>query len=164
MGLFDCLLNNLAEGPIVFYVYEGWEDVERIAVLRTLFGQPGLHQYPFVELAFNSYLFHVDVAPVDEQSRWQRFVFDRLENIFKFSQIEGISKYKIYIQTRRGSFADYELKRVVEIASGNAVDGESVFIFSCADGSVEISSLNSLAEHEVVLRSKIWRQPHIDEK
>lgn len=164
MSLFNCSLHNLAEGPIVFYVYEGWEDVERIAVLRTLFDQPGLHQYPFVELAFNSYLFHVDVAPVDEQSRWQRFVFDRLENVFKFSEIEGISKYRIYIQTRRGSCVDYELKRVVEIASCDAVDGESVYVFSCADGSVEISGLNNLVERDIVLRSKIWRQPHIDEK
>lgn len=160
----NCLLKIFVEGLIVFSAYEGWEEVERIETLRSLFGQPGLHQYPFVEVVFNSYLFHVDVAPVDEHSQWQRFIFDKMENVFSFVKVERIDEYRIFLQTRRSSSADYEIKRVVEIASSKAIDGESFFVFSFADGSVEIGSLNNLVEHEIVSRYRIWRQPYIDEK
>lgn len=147
----------------MFHAYEASEDVDRIDVLRTLFDQPGLHSYPFVEIPLNTHLFHLDVAPVSNESRWQRFVFDKIENIFEFAAVEDIHEFRIHVQTRREPGADYQMKRVVEISRGNAVGGESVYVFSCADGSTEISGFSDLRQRDIASVSTLWREPRIAE-
>jgi len=146
----------------VFHAYENSEDNEGMDVLRALFDQPGLHSYPFVEIPLNTNLFHIDVAPVDDESRWQRFIFDKVENVFEFVAIEKISEVRIYIQTRRRTGSDYQLKRIVEISRGYAFSGESVHLFVCANGSVEISSFNEVAESDIYKVSSLWKEPIID--
>jgi hypothetical protein len=147
----------------VFHAYESSEDGDGMDVLRALFDQPGLHSYPFVEVPLNDHLFHIDVAPVGDQSRWQRFIFDRIENVFEFSAAEKIDEFRIFVQTRRERDADYQLKRVVEISKGHAISGESVHVFSCADGSVEISGFTGLLQRDISSMSRLWQEPRIDE-
>lgn len=146
----------------MFYAYENVEDVDEIDRLRTLSEQPGVHSYPFVEIPLNTHLFHVDVAPVDDESRWQRFVFDRVENIFGFAADEKLEEFIIYVQTRRVHEHDYQLKRVVKIARGIASSGEVAYVFSCADGSMEIGSLNELSQGDIVQTSTLWVEPDIN--
>jgi len=147
----------------MFHAYQTSEDDDRIEVLRTLFDQPGLHCYPFVEVPLNTQLFHLDVAPVDNESRWQRFIFDKIENIFEFAAFENIHKFRIHIQTRRESSADYQLKRVVEISMARAASGESVYAFSCADGSTEISGYSGLSQRDLERISRLWQEPRVNE-
>jgi len=145
----------------MFHAYGRTEDVDEIDRLRQLAEHPGVHSYPFVEIPLNTHLFHVDVAPVDDESRWQRFLFDRVENIFEFATYEEISQFRIHVQTRRGNESDYQLKRVVEIAHGDARSGEVVYVFACADGSIVIGGLNELSRDDIVRASKIWVEPDI---
>lgn len=147
----------------MFHTYQTSEDVDRIEVLRALFEQPGLHSYPFVEIPLNTQLFHLDVAPVDNESRWQRFVFDNIENVFDFAAVENIHKFRMHVQTRRESDCDYQLKRVVEISRGKVAGGESVFAFSCADGSTEISGYNGVTQQDIENLSSLWLEPEVDE-
>jgi hypothetical protein len=132
-------------------------------VLRALFDQPGLHIYPFVEIPLNTQLFHVDVAPVNNESRWQRFIFDEVENILEFASAEKIDEFRIHIQTRRAPDADYELKRILEVSKGDAISGESVYVFSCADGSTVISGFNGLRRSDIASVCRIWREHEIEE-
>jgi hypothetical protein len=145
----------------MFYAYEKAEDVNEIDRLRTLSEQPGVHSYPFVEIPLNTHLFHVDVAPACDESRWQRFVFDRVENIFAFAADEKLQEFRIHVQTRRVHERDYQLKRVVEIACGVASSGEVAYVFSCADGSTEIGSLNEISQGDLVRMSTLWVEPNI---
>jgi len=147
----------------MFHAYQASEDVDRVDVLRTLFNQPGFHSYPFVEIPLNTHLFHLDVAPVNEESRWQRFIFDKVENIFEFASLENIHEFRIHVQTRREPSTDYLLKRVVEISKGSAVSGESVYLFLCADGSTEISGFSGIGRSDIVSASRLWMEPRIDE-
>lgn len=145
----------------VFHAYENSEDNDRMDVLCALFDQPGLHSYPFVEIPLNTHLFHLDVAPVDDSSRWQRFIFDKLENVFDFLAAEKIREFQIYIQTRRATSADYQLKRVVEISAGYAISGESVYVFSCANGSTEIGGFSELSKIDIAKTSSLWKEPNV---
>jgi hypothetical protein len=120
-----------------------------------------VHSYPFVEIPLNTHLFHVDVAPADDESRWQRFVFDRLENLFAFSVDEKIQEFRIHVQTRRMHEGDYQLKRVIEIARGVASSGEVAYVFLCSDGSTEVGSLNDLSQADIVRTSTLWVEPDI---
>jgi hypothetical protein len=131
--------------------------------LRAAFDQPGLHSYPFVEVPLNTHLFHVDVAPVVEESRWQRFIFDAVETVFAFAALEKIQEFRIYVQSRRTLGANYQLKRVIAISQGSTFSGESIYVFSCADGSVEISGFNDVDEADIACLSKIWKEPAINE-
>lgn len=146
----------------MFHAYQSSEDVDQITVLRALFNQPGLHRYPFVEIPLNTYLFHLDVAPVDDESRWQRFIFDQPENIFEFLAVEGISEFLIHIQTRRTNDVNYQLKRVVEISEGYALNGEAVYVFLCADNSVEISGFSNVSQSDIVKMSRLWKESRAD--
>jgi len=145
----------------VFYAYKDWMDTDGMEVLHELSNQPGLHSYPFVEIPLNTYLYHLDIAPADDESRSQRFIFDMPESVFEFLAAEEIKDFRIYIQTRREE-ADYQLKRIIEISKGYAISGESVHIFSCADGSIEISGFSDLDENDVVRISSLWKEPRID--
>lgn len=147
----------------MFHAYQNAEYADRIDVLRRLFDQPGLHMYPFVELPVNTHLFHVDVAPVSEESRWQRFIFENPATIFEFAEAEEIVDFHIHLQTRRMPGSDYQLKRVVEISIGSATSGELVYVFSCADGSTEISGFSGLSLGDIVRKAPVWRQPCIAE-
>jgi hypothetical protein len=147
----------------VFHAYENSEDADRMAVLRTLFDQPGLHIYPFVEVPLNTYLFHMDVAPAGELSRWQRFIFDNIQNVFDFTRAENLQEFRIYVQSPRGPNVDYRLLRVVEISKATAITGEDVYKFSYADGSTAISGLNELTDSDIADVSTLWREPSIDE-
>lgn len=131
-------------------------------VLSALSGQPGLRSYPFVEVPLNTHLFHLDVAPVDDESRWQRFIFDTLENVIEFLSTEKIEEFRIYIQTRRHADADYQLKRIVEISEGYAISGESVYVFSCANGSIEIGGVNDLRQSDIVRMLSLWQEHGAD--
>lgn len=146
----------------MFYAYKDSMDTDGMEVLHELSNQHGLHSYPFVEIPLNTYLYHLDIAPADDESRWQRFIFDMLENVFKFLAAEEIREFHIYIQTRRKSEADYQLKRIIEISKGYAISGESVHVFSCADGSVEISGFSDLDESDIVRMSSLWKEAKID--
>lgn len=146
----------------MFYVYEDAEDVDEKDRLPTVSEHPGVHSYTFVEIPLNTHLFHVDVAPVHDESRWQRFVFDGVENIFAFAAYEKIQQFRIHVQTRRKNERDYQLKRVIEIARGVASSGEVAYVFSCADGSIEIGSLNDLVQSDIVQTSALWVEPDID--
>lgn len=147
----------------MFHAYQTSEDVDRIEVLRKLFDQPGLHSYAFVEIPLNTQLFHLDVAPVDNESRWQRFIFDKIENIFEFAAVENIHEFHIHVQTRRERGADYQLKRVVEISRGSADSGESVYVFSCADGSTEISGFSDITQRDITSVTRLWQASRIDD-
>lgn len=147
----------------MFHAYESSEEVDGMDALRAAFDQPGLHSYPFVEVPLNTHLFHVDVAPVDEESRWQRFIFDAVETVFAFAAIEKIQEFRIYVQSRRTYGANYQLKRVTAISQGGTFSGESVYVFSCADGSVEISGFNGVDKTDIACLSKIWKEPAINE-
>lgn len=142
----------------MLHAYQNSEDIERMDVLRALFDQPGLHSYPFVEVPLNTYLFHLDVAPVHAESRWQRFIFDKPENFFEFMAAEKILDLCIHIQTRRKTGSDYQLKRVVEISEGCAFSGESVYMFFCADGSIEISGFSDLSQGDIARISTLWKE------
>ncbi|WP_156895541.1 hypothetical protein [Massilia putida] len=152
----------ITQGPTMFHVYENAEDVDEIDRLRTVSQHPGVHSYTFVEIPLNTHLFHVDVAPVADQSRWQRFVFDGVENIFAFAAFEKIQEFRIHVQTRRKNKWDYQLKRVIEIARGVASNGEVAYVFSCSDGSIEIGSLNDLSQADIVRTSSLWVEPDIN--
>lgn len=143
----------------MFHAYENSEDDEGMEALRALFDQPGLHSYPFIEIPLNTHLFHLDIAPLSDESRWQRFIFDNLKHIFDFILIEEIKEYRLHIQTRRNTDRDYELKRVVEISEGRAHTGEKAYVFSCANGSIEISGFNDLKLIDIVTMSRIWKEP-----
>lgn len=144
----------------MFHAYENSEDDEGMEALRALFNQPGLHSYPFVEIPLNTHLFHLDIAPFTDESRWQRFIFDNFENIFDFISIEELKEYRLHIQTRRESDSDYELKRVVEISEGYALTGERAYMFACANGSIEISGFNDLTLVDIVKTSRLWKEPN----
>jgi hypothetical protein len=146
----------------VFHAYENSEDDDRMDVLRALFDQPGLHSYPFVEIPFNTNLFHIDIAPVDDESRWQRFIFNKLENVFEFLAVERISEFRIYIQTRRKNGSDYQLKRIVEISQGYALSGDCAHVFLCENGSIEIDGFNELTERDICRMSSLWKESGID--
>ncbi|WP_157201886.1 hypothetical protein [Massilia sp. Root335] len=133
-----------------------------MAVLSALSGQPGLRSYPFVELPLNSHLFHLDVAPIDDESRWQRFIFDTFENVIEFLASEKIEEFRIHIQTRRHADADYLLKRIVQISEGYAISGESAYVFSCANGSIEIGGVNDLRQSDIVRMSSLWQEHRPD--
>ena len=132
-------------------------------VLRALFDQPGLHSYPFVEVPLNTQLFHVDVPPAEDGSRWQRFIFDTVENLFRFCMDEEIREFRIYVQSRRERGVDYQLKRVVEISKGSTSSGRLVYVFSCADGSVEISGFSGDIQADISSIARVWKEPKIDE-
>jgi hypothetical protein len=131
-------------------------------VLSALSGQPGLRSYPFVEVPLNTHLFHLDVAPVGDESRWQRFIFDTLENVIEFLVVEKIGEFRIHIQTRRHADADYQLKRVVEISEGYANCGEFVYVYSCANGSIEIGGFSELRLSDIVRTSSLWKEHVVD--
>ena len=143
----------------MFYAYKKSEDIEGMEVLGALSGQPGLRSYPFVEIPLNTHLFHLDVAPIDDESMWQRFIFDTLDNVIEFLAAEKIRKFRIYVQTRRQVDADYQLKRIVEISEGYAINGESAYIFSCANGSIEIGGFTDLRQSDIVRASSLWTEP-----
>lgn len=143
----------------VFHAYKKSEDIEGMEVLGALSGQPGLRIYPFVEIPLNTHLFHVDVAPIDDESMWQRFIFDAFENVIEFLALEKISRFRIYVQTRRQLDADYQLKRIVEISEGYAINGESTYIFSCANGSIVIGGFSDLKQSDIVKISSLWAEP-----
>jgi hypothetical protein len=145
----------------MFYAYEKSEDVDELDLLRRLSEHPGVHSYPFIEIPLNTHLFHVDVAPIDDESRWQRFIFDRVENIFAFAADEEIEEFRVHLQSRRNNDGDYELKRVVEIAIGTARSGEVAHVFLCADGSMEIGSLNELSRTDIFQTNTLWIEPGI---
>ena len=147
----------------MFHAYENSEDVDRMDVLRALFNQPGLHSYPFVEVPLNTQLFHVDVRPAKDGNRWQRFIFDGVENLFGFCTDEQIREFRIYVQSRREPGLDYHLKRVVEISTGSTFSGRLVDVFSCADGSVEISGFSGDIQTNIASMSRVWREPKIAE-
>lgn len=146
----------------VFYAYKKSEDIEGTDVLSALSGQPGLRSYPFVEIPLNTHLFHLDVAPIDDESMWQRFIFDALENVIEFVAAEKIRGFRIYVQTRRQVGADYQLKRIVEISEGYAINGQSAYIFSCANGSIEIGGFSDLKQSDIVKISILWTEPRPD--
>jgi hypothetical protein len=146
----------------VFYAYKKSEDFEGMEVLGALSGQPGLRCYPFVEISLNTHLFHLDVAPIDEESMWQRFIFDALENVIEFLVAEKIRGCRIYVQTRRQIDADYQLKRIVEISEGYAINGESAYVFSCSNGSIEIGGFSDLKQSDIVKISSLWTEPRRD--
>ena len=145
----------------MFHAYENSEDAGRMGVLRTLFDQPGLHIYPFVEVPLNTYLFHLDVAPVGDLSRWQRFVFDNIQTALDFTQAEELQEFRIYAQSPRVPNTDYHLRRVVEISKATAITGEVVYRFSYADGSEAISGFNELIDSDIADISSLWREPNI---
>lgn len=145
----------------MFYTYKNSEHNDGIEVLRALSNQPGLQCYPFVEIPLNICLFHLDVAPVDDESRWQRFIFDRVDNVFSFAASENIREFRIHIQTRRKQEKDYQLKRVAKIARGDTRRGEIAYLFLCADGSVEIVSLNDVSQVDIKKTSTLWVEPDI---
>lgn len=132
-------------------------------VLRALFDQPGLRSYPYVEVPLNTQLYHVDVPPLEDGSRWQRFIFDKAENLFGFCTDEEIREFRIYVQSRRERSVDYRMKRVVEISKGSTFSGRLVYVFSCADGSVEISGLSGDTQTDIASLSTVWRESRIDE-
>ena len=146
----------------VFYAYKKSEDIEGMEVLGALSGQPGLRIYPFVEIPLNTHLFHLDVAPIDDESMWQRFIFDALENVVDFLVVEKIREFRVYVQTRRQADADYHLKRIVEISEGYAINGESAYIFSCANGLIEIAGFSNLKQSDIVKISSLWTEPRPD--
>jgi hypothetical protein len=146
----------------VFYAYKKSEDNEGMEVLGALSGQPGLRSYPFVEIPLNTHLFHLDVPPIDDESMWQRFIFDALENVIEFLMVEKIQGFRIYVQTRRQVDADYQLKRVVEISEGYAINGKSAYIFSCANGSIEIGGFSDLKQSDIVRISSLWTERRTD--
>ncbi|MCS0627868.1 hypothetical protein NX786_00710 [Telluria mixta] len=131
-------------------------------VLQALCSQPGLRSYPFIEIPLNTHLFHLDVAPVDAGSMWQRFIFTTLENVWEFLLAEEIREFRIYIQTRRKTDADYQLKRIVEISKGCASSGETVHIYLCENGSIEIGGFSGLCESDIVRTSSLWRETKLD--
>lgn len=145
----------------MFYAYKDSEDNDGLDVLREVCNQPGVHSYPFVEIPLNTHLFHLDIAPSDDESWWQRFIFDRVENIFEFVEAENIRDFRIHVQTRREMVQDYQLKRIVEIALGQTISGECVYIFLCADRSTEIGSLNELTRDDITHTSTLWVEPDI---
>lgn len=146
----------------MFYAYKKSEDSEGMEVLGALSGRPGLRSYPFVEIPLNTHLFHLDVAPIDDERMWQRFIFDALENVIEFLAAEKICDFRIYVQTRRQVDTDYQLKRIIEISEGHAVNGESVYIFFCANGSTEIAGFSNLKQSDFVKISSLWTEPQPD--
>lgn len=146
----------------MFYAYKKSEDIEGMEVLGALSGRPELRSYCFVEIPLNTHLFHLDVAPIDDESMWQRFIFDALENVIEFLVVEKIRGFRIYVQTRRQVDADYQLRRIVEISEGYAASGESAYIFSCANGSIEIGGFSDLKQSDIVRISSLWTEPRPD--
>jgi hypothetical protein len=55
------------------------------------------------------------------------------------------------------------LKRVVEISRGSAASGESVYVFSCADGSTEISGFSDITQRDIASVSRLWQASRIDD-
>lgn len=146
----------------MFYVYKNSEDTDATEIIYALTHQPELRSYPFVQVPLNVHLFHLDVASAEDESGWQRFIFGGITNVFEFLLDEKIREFLLYIQTRRQSGADYQLKRVVEILEGYAVSGESVYLFSCANGSIELDGFSNLTRDDIVRMSSLWKESKSD--
>jgi hypothetical protein len=142
----------------VFHAYDNWEDSDRLEVIRQLFHQPGLRRYRFFEVPLNSQIFHLDVPPVESYGPPQRFIFDKIENIFDFCLCENICDFRIHVQTRRDSSGNFQLKRVVKILEGATADDGFARIFVAADGSVEKDDFLEVSGEDIVAPRCVWSE------
>lgn len=142
----------------MFHAYDNWEDSDRLEVIRQLFHQPGLRRYRFFEVPLNSQIFHLDVSPAESYGQKQRFIFDKLEDIFDFCLCENISDFRIHVQTRRDSNGNFKLKRVVEILEGATTGGGFARIFVADDGSVEKDDFLDVSGEDIVASRCVWSE------
>ncbi|WP_156895584.1 MULTISPECIES: hypothetical protein [Massilia] len=143
----------------MFYAYQSSYSSEQIDVLRELFDQPSINIFSFVEIPFNGQIFHVDVAPVSMESRWQRFIFDSIEKVFLFAQSENIKFYKISLQSRRVDERDYKIRSVKRVFVGNSPDGNIVHVFELSDGAMEHNALDEVDKDNLRKVSLVWAEP-----
>lgn len=143
----------------MFYVYQSSYDFEQMEVLRELFDQPNVNISPFVEVPFNSHIFHVDVAPISMESRWQRFIFDAIENVFRFALSENITAYKISLQSRRMDGRDYEIQPIKRVLTGSRPDGNMVYLFELSNGAIEHNALDEIDKDGLREVSLVWVKP-----
>ncbi len=135
----------------------GDENSDGMQTLNALFGQKGLHNYPYMEVPLNTYLYHLDIAPADEDSRWQRFIFDNVKNILSFAS-GCLGQCRIYVQSKRENGTDYQLKRILAISKGRTHSIETVYVFTCTDSSIIYSEPSEQAQINISNLEKIWDQ------
>ncbi|WP_290413494.1 hypothetical protein [Massilia sp. YIM B02763] len=142
----------------VFHAYDNWEDSDRLEVIRQMFQQPGLRRYRFFEVPLNSQIFHLDISPVGGYGPQQRFIFDKVEDIFDFCLCEKISDFRIHVQTRRDGRGNFQLKRIVKILEGAVAEGGFARIFVAADGSVEKDDFLEVSGEDIVAPRCVWSE------
>lgn len=145
----------------MFHAYESSYNPEQIDVLRNLFQQPNVNIFPFFEIPFNGQIFHVDVAPTSMKSRWQRFIFDSIENVFLFAQSENINLFKVSLQSRRVDEHDYKIKTIKRVFAGNRRGGNIFYLFELSDGVMEHNALDEVDKDNLQEVSLVWAEPDI---
>lgn len=140
----------------MFNLYESWEDTHGVESFVALFGQPTLRRFPFVEIPLNVQLFHLDVAPVDDESRWQRFIFNNIYDVFDFVASENIKDIRIALQSRRADGVGYKIKPVRKIFSGTGESGSVVLFFLCTDGTVELNNFCDEKIENISDKNCLW--------
>lgn len=138
---------------------ESWEYLQRGQILGALFNQPGLRQYPCVEIAVNVALFHVDIIFRDKHQEWQswsRYIFTELPDVLRSIAGDGVVKVRVSLQTRRSDNDEYIISSIDEIVEGIDREGRKHLVFKCSNNENYIDSFFEESENDLSEKRTIW--------
>lgn len=143
----------------MFQTDESWEYPCRGQLLGGLFNQPGLRQYPCVEIPLNVQIFHVDIIFRDtyqDGQSWSRFIFDQMVDVVQIVERDDVIQARVSLQTSRCDDAEYSIRSIIEIVERKNVDGCKTYVFKCANNENYLDSFIEESESDLLEKRTIW--------
>ena len=138
---------------------KSWELKSRGRLLSALYNEPGLRQYPCVEIPVNVCLFHVDVGLGEKHLADQpqfRFIFDELASVLQFAERDDVGDIRLSLQSRRSDSDEYAINSIVEIVEGKDRNGHKIHLYRCRNNISHIDSNTVESERDLSDKRTLW--------
>lgn len=146
----------------MFQIEDSWEYTLGSDVLRSITEAPGLRQYPLVEIAANTRIFHVDLLLKGEGAElrlWSRFLCYSLSTVVDLVSQNEAQDATVSIQTQRHEGGRYDIIEIAEIGEGIDADNRHFYFCKTKNGDIStddyaVNSLSELSSTRVILRKE----------
>jgi hypothetical protein len=140
---------------------DSWEFKHRGKMLGALFNEPGLRQYPCVEVPLNIPFFHVEFVFNERHQSdqcWSHFIFDEIHYVLQAIEREDVVNVRISMQSKKFGAEEYDVSSIVEIVEGTDKNGRKAYLFRCSKNIIHIDSHMVESERDLSEKRTVWQR------
>jgi hypothetical protein len=143
----------------MFQTDQSWEIIRNSTVLRALLRQPGVRQYPLVEISGDAPILHVDVladCSDDSCSLMTRYLCVSAAVALDLLLNEEVTDGSVSVQIRSPNDSKFRIERITGFYCAAKESGEHELLYRCESGDVYTDGTGIKAQVDIQELNCLW--------